>query len=648
MTTRAERRAEREQQNETEFLQFEQEVSTALSAKDGDDGRPPRRPLLRSFRFWIPISILLILIALVVVAALVGTHVYDRAMAAKSSLEKAMPLASQASDAILAGDNAKAKELAGELARLSSDARAQTDDDIWKSIEWAPFVGPNLYAVRTAAAVTDDLVNDAVIPATDLSLAALKPKDGAIDLAGITTLQGVVAQASTAVTAASNELGTIDAEALIPQVNGALDKLTSTVDELEPMLRPATEILDVLPNALGAESPKHYLLMFQNNAESRGSGGNPAALVRIDVDKGKISIGQQASSQDFKNGRPKPITALNPETAALYGDKIGRYIQDSSLTPDFPETAGIVRAWWADEFNTPLDGVVSFDPVALGYLLKATGPAQVPDDTVEVEGFKVNVLKEPLTLTSENAVPFLLKDVYAQYPIPAQQDAVFALSTKAIFDAVTSGSAEPKALLESLTKAVEEGRLMYQSSDEKQTKLIDESRLSGKMPTTNAATTTVGGYVNDFTEGKLDYYLQLDMAATSTQCTAPDKPTFQVSATITNTLNAQQAADLPRYVAPARFFKKGVIATNLVVYGPVGAKVTKVLVDGKEAKHSAMPHLGRNAVMVPLQNAPGQKHTLTVEYEAVTGAYGPLEVRHTPMVRETPVSIDAPGCATTD
>ncbi|BDZ39240.1 DUF4012 domain-containing protein [Microbacterium suwonense] len=370
--------------------------------------------------------------------------------------------------------------------------------------------------------------------------------------------------------------------------------------------------------------------------------------MRIDVDKGKIEIGEQASSADFKNGRTKPVTTLEPETAALYGDKIGRYIQDSTLTPDFPETAGIVRAWWAEAFATPIDGVVSFDPVALGYLLKATGPAEVPDETVEVLGRTIHVLKQPLTLTADNAVAFLLKDVYDQYTIPAQQDAVFALSTHAIFDALTSGKAEPKALLESLTRAVDEGRLMYQPSDDEQAKLIGESRLSGRMPTSNADTTMVGAYVNDFTEGKLDYYLQLDMAATSTQCSAPEKPTFEVSATITNTLDDQQAADLPRYVAPARYFKKGVIATNLVVYGPVGATVTKVLVDGKEVKATAKPHLGRNAVMVPLQNKPGQKHALTVQYEGAAGEYGPFEVRHTPMVRQTPVSIDAPGCMTTD
>ena len=642
MNTRAERRAEKEREQQANFGVFEQEILAAQNS--GGDDRPPRRPLLRSFRFWIPISILLIIIAVIVTGVIVGKHVYERAMAAKTSLEQAMPLASAASAAVLAGDNAKAKELAVQLAELTADARAQTDDDVWKSIEWMPVAGPNLYAVRTAASVTDDLVRDALTPATDLSLAALKPTDGGIDLAGITAMQDVVTQASTAVSAASKTLGTIDQEALIPQVSGALDKLTGTVYELEPMLRPASEILGVLPNALGAESPKHYLLIFQNNAESRGSGGNPAALVRIDVDKGKISIGQQASSGDFENGRDKMVTEVGAETTALYGDKIGRWIMDATLTPDFPETAGIVRAWWAEEFDTPLDAVVSFDPVALSYLLKATGPAEVPNERVQVNGRYISVLNEPLTLTAENAVPFLLSDVYEQYTIPAQQDAVFALATNAVFDALVSGNAEPQALLESLTKAVDEGRLLYQTSNEAEAKLIGTSRLSGKMPTSNDEVTMVGAYVNDFTEGKLDYYLQLDMAATTTQCTAPEAPTFEVTAAITNTLDVQQAADLPKYVAPARFFEKGVIATNLVVYGPVGAKATKVVVDGKDVTAMAKPHLGRNAVMVPLQNAPGQKHTLAVTFEGASGAYGPLEVRHTPMVRTTPVSIGAEGC----
>src|SRR5690606_5018452 len=136
--------------------------------------------------------------------------------------------------------------------------------------------------------------------------------------------------------------------------------------------------LQLLPGALGAEGPRNYLMLFQNNAEARGAGGNPAAILLVNVTDGRISIAQQASSTDFQNARPTPVTALDPETTARYGDKVGRYMQDIMLTPDFTESADIMRAWWAETFGTPIDAVVSFDPVALGYLLGATGPVTLP------------------------------------------------------------------------------------------------------------------------------------------------------------------------------------------------------------------------------------------------------------------------------
>jgi hypothetical protein len=604
-----------------------------------------RRPLLRSFRFWIPVGILLLLLAIALAGFLIGKPVYDRAMAAKGSLEQAVPLASKAADQVLAGDSDGAKATTAQLAKLTADARKQTDDGMWKSLEWVPVAGPNLHAVRVAAAVTDDLVRDALTPATGLSLDALKPKDGAIDLAGITAMQGIVAQTTTAVNKASKDLKSIDRDALIDQVDTALDKLTGSIDKIQPVLKPASEILGVLPQALGAEKPRHYLMIFQNNAESRGTGGNPAALVMIDVDKGKISIGQQASSINFKNGRPDPVTKLDPETKALYGDKVARWISDATMTPDFTESARIVRAWWAEEFDTPIDAVVSFDPVALSYLLKATGPAVVPNDPIEFNGRKVRVFDEPLTLTAENAVPFLLNEVYWKYDKGYEQDAIFAASAKAVFEVLTSGGAQPKPLLAALTKSVDEGRLMYQPATEEEAKLVDESKLSGKLPTNNETSTTLGAYVNDFTQSKLDYYMQLDLTASSTQCTKPDAPTFAITATLTNTVTAEMAPNLPFSVAPARFFKKGHVATNVVLYGPVGAKATTVTVDGKSTKVKIVTHLGRPAVEVPIYNAPGQKHSVTVEFAGVPGAYGGIDVRHTPMVRPTPVALKAPGCS---
>lgn len=593
-----------------------------------------RRPLRRSFRLWVPIGILVLLLIAAGVAALLGKHVYDRAMAAKSSLEQAMPLASTATDQVLAGEGDAAKATAAQLARLTADAREQTDDDVWKGLEWVPVAGPNLYAVRTAAAVTDDLVRDALVPATSLSLDALKPRDGAIDLAGIAAMQDVVDRASKALNTASDDLESIDRDELIDQVDSALGQLTGAIDELQPMLAPASEILGVLPKALGAEEPRHYLMMFQNNAESRGTGGNPAALVMIDIDQGRISIGQQASSADFERGLDQPIIPLSPETTALYGTKIGRYIMDTTLTPDFTETAAIVKAFWADSFGTPVDAVVSFDPVALSYLLAATGPTQL-----QVDGQPLLIRGQPVVINAENVVPLLLRQVYSLLPDPERQDAFFAAAAASVFDALTSGDVQPHALLDSLTKAVGEGRLLYAPSDEAEAALVATSRLSGRLPVDNTESTMLGVYVNDVTEGKLDYYMQLDIAAQSTQCSAPETPVFTTTATLTNTLAPDQVDGLAYYVSPARFFPKGTVGTDLVLYGPVGATFSGVTVDGAPSGAKGVPHLGRPAVKVPIQNRPGQTHVVVATFTGAPGEYGPVEVRHTPMVRPTAVSL---------
>ncbi|WP_033105001.1 DUF4012 domain-containing protein [Microbacterium profundi] len=601
-----------------------------------------RRPLLRSFRFWIPVGLLLLLLVLAVAGLLIGKPIYDRAMSARSSLEQAIPLATTAKDQILAGDSEGAKATAAQLATLTADAREQTDDGMWKSLEWVPFVGPNLHAVRTAAVVTDDLVTGALTPATNLSLKALTPVDGAINIAAITDMQTAVTQAADAVDKAATDLDGIDREALIPQVGGALTQLTDAVDEMQPLLGPAKDIIGVLPAALGADGPRNYLTIFQNNAESRGTGGNPAAIVMLTADQGKISITQQASSADFNNGRETPIIDLDPETVAIYGDKIGRYVQDTTMSPEFSETAEIIRAFWAESFGTPVDAVVSFDPVALSYLLKATGPVTVPAE-VDVDGYTVQIVDQPVELTADNAVPYLLNQVYSEIKEPVLQDAFFAMAAGTIFDAVTSGSADPKALLTSLTEAIDEGRLMYVPSDPAEAELVGDTRLSGTLPSTNESETLLGVYINDITEGKLDYYMQLDIAASSTQCES-DSPVFSTTATLANMLKPADVDGLANYISPGRFFPKGVVSTDLVIYGPVGATLSSVTVDGTAVNAPTFTHMGRPAVKVNIENPPSAAHSVTAEFTAAEGEYGPLSVRHTPMVRDVPLVLDSPDC----
>lgn len=581
-----------------------------------------------------PVTLGVLLLGIVGVG-IAGWQVAERGFAARDELQQAIPLAKKAQDQVLAGEQEAAAATIDELAVHAAEARRLTDDPMWRFFEWVPVAGPNLEAVRIASTSVDELVEGVVRPASTVSLDALKPVDGGIDVAALTALSGVVDGVADTIDEVSAELDKVDHDELIGPVADGITQLDEAVGQIQPMIGPARTALEVLPPALGADGPRNYLLLFQNNAESRGTGGNPASLLLLNVTDGRVSIAQQASSGDF-SPQETPITELDPESLVLYGDKIGRYMQDVTITPDFTETSELIRAFWASEFGTQVDGVISFDPVALGYLLGATGPVTLPSGE---------------QLTAENAAPLLLNEVYFRYPEGDEQDAFFAAAASTIFQVITSGAGETDALLEALTRAVDEGRLMYAPSDPAEAEFIAGTRITGTLPVDNAEQTMVGVYVNDITEGKLDYYLQLDTSAVSDQCTvdAGTAPTFTTTAVLTNTLQADQAAGLAEYIAPGRFFPKGDIATELVLYGPVGSTFQSAQFNGTPAAVTPVTHLGRPAVKIFVQNAPGAAIPVSATFSGqADAAYGPLELWHTPMVRPVNVTIDSPGCDATE
>jgi hypothetical protein len=133
----------------------------------------------------------------------------------------------------------------------------------------------------------------------------------------------------------------------------------------------ARETLDAAENAstlapamLGSETKRRYLLLIQNNAEIRASGGIPGALAEVTADRGRLSLGQQATAVGL--GPFVPPVAVDPQQKDIYSVRLGKFVQDVNLTPDFPTTASVVKQMW--ETRNPgetLDGVISIDPVAL-------------------------------------------------------------------------------------------------------------------------------------------------------------------------------------------------------------------------------------------------------------------------------------------
>src|SRR5690606_32596944 len=158
---------------------------------------------------------------------------------------------------------------------------------------------------------------------------------------------------------------------------------------------------------------------------------------------GQLALGQQSAPKEFGE-QPEPVLPLTDAELALYDRQLGTFVHVVNFTPHFPRSAELARAFWGLRYPEELDGVLSIDPVALSYLLRATGP-------IEVQGRQ---------LTAENAVDGLLNRVYVEIDNPAAQDEFFSAVTGEVFGALTDGVDDPGEMLSGLARGAREGRLL--------------------------------------------------------------------------------------------------------------------------------------------------------------------------------------------
>lgn len=589
-----------------------------------------RTPVYKRWTFWMLIVFVVILL-LVIVGIVMAVVLVPKALSAKDELSDAIPLASQVQDEILSGDQDAATATIAELSEKTAAAREDTSGFLWKVGEAVPVVGENLKAVRIVAETVDDLAADALTPASEISLDVLSPSDGRFDTQALTDLLPFIDDTIDAVDAAEKSLATIDRDALISQVASPLKTLDEKLDQAATVLSELRTPVSVLPSALGAEEPRNYLMIFQGNSEVRAEGGNPAAMILVHVEDGAISIAQQASSADFVNSWTRdPVMELDPAVTAIYSDIIGKYVPNITSTPDFPTTAALMNAYWNEEFTTPLDGIMSFDPVGLSYILSATGPVELPTGD---------------TLSADNAVSLLLNEAYKRYPDGADSDAFFAAAAGSVFNALTQGIDDPKALIDALVTSADEGRLRLWSPHEDIADAVSGTELEGVLPADNTDETTVGVYFNDTTGSKMDYYIDAAVDLTTTQCDVSDAeaPAFTADVTLTNSITRAEAETLPGYIT-GPYYLPGNVATDVIVYGPVGASIDSWTVDGAAYDATAIGEIGgRPVVRLAYVLEPESSVTISFAMTGVAGEeYGAPGVDTTPMVRDTPVTVT--GC----
>lgn len=559
-----------------------------------------------------------VFLLLVIGAVWVGS----RAVMAKAELERVIPLSGEVQDRLVSGDSDGAERAATQLLVHATAASSLTNDPIWRSFEAVPVLGENLTAVREVALIIENVSSMAISPlaeaAGEISVEGLKPINGAIDPTPLVSAQPSVASANTALVQAQTDIAAIETSQSIEQVRAAVYQLRSAVESAAVSVSSIDRALRVLPPMLGASGPRDYLVLFQNPAELRATGGIAGAVALLHTDKGQISLTRQVSSAEFDHYE-SPVLALSTETRSLFGDITGRFIQDVNLTPDFVQSANLAQEMWRLQFGQQVSGVLSIDPVALSYMLDATGPITLPTGDV---------------MSSENAVQLLLSDVYARYPNAADQDDFFAAAAASVFSAVAGGDADPIALVEALARAGEERRVLVWSSDATEQEILADTTLAGGLPISSVDTERFGVYFNDATGAKMGPFLDVQTAVGQASCRNDGRPKYAVDVTLTNAAPADAATALPGYVTAEGIFgvPAGSVKTIVSVYGGphmdnLGLTRDGIVVGYHPATDSGYPVSG-----IGIELAPGETTTIRFSWLGLAAFDGDLELQMTPLI----------------
>ncbi|WBB80848.1 DUF4012 domain-containing protein [Micromonospora sp. WMMD882] len=564
--------------------------------------RRHRRPRLRRALLAGLVAVSLLLVA----GGWVGLRVWQT----RGHLLGVAGLARDLNAQLVGGDTDRARRALAALQEQTTAARRAAADPGWSLARRAPYVGDDLTAVRQITVALDDLAHQAFPRLLAVDLTGLLPRDGRLDLAVLRSTGEQLAAADAAVRQAAGRLGAVPAAGLTAQVRTALSGLRAEVDRLARLTGAVSRGAGILPSLLGAGGKRSYLLVSQNLAELRATGGMFGAYAVIEADRGRVRLAGQGAAVEMGYFQP-PLPGISREMRALYTDLPGIYPADVNLTPHFPTAAALYREMFRRHTGTTVDGVLAMDPVALSYLLVGTGPVEVP-------GYGA--------LTSDTIVRVLLSDSYLRLDL-AEQDEFFARAAAEVFEAFLTRPVDPRTLLSAFDRSIGERRILFWSTDPVHQQALGDSRLTGTLPEREEQP-TVGVFLNDSSGAKLGYYLKPDVSLTVGRCRADGRRELRLRVSLHST--APRAGLTSSVLGMGRDGDPYVVHTLVNVFSPAGGAVVRARLDGVDTALGSGTERRRQVAIVTMAVGPGATRALEVDLLTASTGTGGAELWLTP------------------
>lgn len=205
---------------------------------------------------------------------------------------------------------------------------------------------------------------------------------------------------------ASLALSEVDINSVPENYRDDIALAQEVIPQVEASVRQLLELSETMLVILGHEESKRYLVLFQNNAEIRPTGGFIGSFAVVDINKGRVSNIEipYGGSYDllynntYKVISPTPLHFVNPHWQ----------MHDANWWPHTPSSFQLVQKMYRKQGGTSVDGVISLTPEVIEHMLEITGPIPMPEynGTLSLENtidYKSEVINEATdeTVTEE-------------------------------------------------------------------------------------------------------------------------------------------------------------------------------------------------------------------------------------------------------
>lgn len=477
--------------------------------------------------------------------------------------------------AIGENDYAAAAQSAQHASELTGSIAGELSSPLWMVASIIPVYGQDISGMRDLMTALDDAFDEGLVPLTKTLEAnppdSLISADRRINVAAVTQLLDAVQNAAPSMQKCADVAESLP-EMHIEQLKSVVDPAKEKLTTINATFQKAAALAPVAGPVLGANGNRTYLIVAQNSAELRSSGGFPGSMGTLEIRDGEIILNDFSRVYDVLAETTPASAAITDEENAVFGPASMNTTWDTGHDPDFTRVASIWAASYEERNVAHLDGVISITPSVVQDILAIVGPVALSDGT---------------ELNGSNATRVLQHDIYWKYLSEGANpdgtggtvtDALFAQAAHETFNKLFSNlNADTMIKFAScMAKDMEDRTVMFWLTDQGEQAILASLDCSGAL-NDDPTQPELGVFYSAWIGSKMGWYVDIDNQVLESHKNSDGSYTYKMQTTFSDSITFEEIAAGGGYIVGNNEDEKyeyGVLYPFLFIYAPAGGSIS--------------------------------------------------------------------------